>query len=302
MKKDMIFFGEKGLTATSANDISNRSKEHYQDIETELSNIHFYDKTMSLIGSPEKELMSSGLKTVADVTDKLNKVAKLKSLIAWLREGISAKERLFAEVNNLTFEDCGLVLPEQPKAPERETYLTEDDVVGEWGIKQRNRYYYLETLCAQIGKYIHPNGWFSNARKEMYNLINNPKTTNGVGRDTIVYAYTPSIEPQEVEDKYMELQDSHRSYQAELNGMKHEIEVALEKDKVAKDSAYREKWAAYQKEYDAYSQKLVDLSNQLTVLKNERLEEVQKMKIVIPDGLKGVYEEVNTLGKKKADA
>lgn len=298
MKKDEIFFGSEGLTMSSASYIANLCKESYTQVEQELSNIRFYDQKMSLIGNHDEQLISEGVNSVADIAKKLDKVAKFKSLIAFLREGIKAKSRLLDEVNKLTFEDCGFEIPEQPVAPEREAYLKEDDVIGEWNIKQRNRYYYLETLCAQIGKYIHPDGVYSRERKKMYDIIHNPRIVSGSGRDTVVYHSIPSIEAQEVEDVYMALQNQYRSYQAELNGMKHEVEVALEKDKVAKDSAYKEKWAVYQKEYDAYSQKLVDLSNQLTVLKNKRLDEVQKMKIIVPDSLKSVYEEVNALGKK----
>ena len=298
MQKDLIFFGESGLTSSSANHVANLSKEAYQQVEKELSSIRFFDKKMSLIGSPSEQLISEGVKSVADVTEKLDRVAKLKSLIAWLREGIKAKERLLGEVDKLTFEDCGFDIPEQPVAPKREAYLQEDDVIGEWNIKQRNRYYYLETLCAQIGKFIHPDGWFAVEREKMYDIIHNPRNVSGNGRDTVVYHCTPSIKPEEVEDKYMELQKIYRSYQAELNSMKHEIEIALEKDKVSKDSAYKEAWQKYQKEYDAYSNKLVELNNKLTEIKNCRLAELQKMKIVVPDSLKGVYEEVNSLGKK----
>lgn len=298
MKKDEIFFAESGLTSTSANHVANLCKESYIQIEKELSNIRFYDKKMSLIGSSDEQLISEGVSSVADVTEKLDRVAKFKSLIAWLREAIKAKERLLDEVDNLTFEECGLEIPEEPEKPERVKYITGDDVVSGWNIKQRNRYYYLETLCAQIGKYIHPDGCFASEREKMYDVIHNPRTVSGSGRDTVVYHCVPSIDAQEVEDKYMELQNLYRSYQAELNSMKHEIEVALEKDKVVKDSDYKEKWAEFQKDYAAYSQKLIELNNQLTFLKNERLAKVQKLKIVVPDSLKGVYEEVNALGKK----
>lgn len=298
MQKDMIFFGSEGLTMSSASHIANLSKEAYQQIEKELSNIRFIDKKMSLIGQSEEQLISEGVKTVSDIEGKLDRVAKLKSLICWLREAIKAKERLLEEVNHITFEDCGFEIPEQPEAPNKEAYLQEDDVIGTWGIKQRNRYYYLETLCAQIGKFIHQNGYYSEARDKMYDAIQNPRTVLEKGRDTVIYHYVPSIESQEVEDEFMSLQDKHRSYQAELNGMKHEIEVALENDKIAKDSDYKEKWQTYQGEYNKYSNKLVELSNQLTEIKNQKLAELQRLKIIIPDSLKGVYEEVSKLGKK----
>ena len=298
MQKDLIFFGENGLTSSHANYLSNVAKESYLQIEKELSNIRFVDKKMSLIGQSEEQLISEGVKTVSDIDGKLDRVAKLKSLICWLREAIKAKERLLEEVNHITFEDCGFEIPEQPEAPKRETYIQADDVIGTWGIKQRNRYYYLETLCAQIGKFIHPDGWFTNARDKMFDAIHNPRVVSGNGRDTVVYHYVPSIDVKEVEDEFMSLQDKYRSYQAELNGMKHEIEVAVENDKVAKDSDYRERWQTYQGEYDKYSHQLVELSNRLTEVKNQKLAELQKLKIIIPDSLKSIYEEVSKLGKK----
>lgn len=298
MQKDLIFFGESGLTSTSANHVANLSKEAYQQIEKELSNIRFIDKKMSLIGHPEEQLISEGVRTVSDIDGKLARVAKLKSLISWLREAIKAKERLLEEVNHITFEDCGFEIPEQPEAPKKEAYLQDNDVIGTWGIKQRNRYYYLETLCAQIGKFVHQNGFYSEARDTMYDAIQNPRTVLEKGRDTVIYHYVPSIEVQEVEDEFMSLQDRYRSYQAELNGMKHEVEITLENDKIAKDSDYNEKWQTYQGEYNKYSHQLVELSNRLTEVKNKKLAELQKMKIIIPDSLKGVYEEVSKLGKK----
>ena len=114
----------------------------------------------------------------------------------------------------------------------------------------------------------------------------------GNGRDTIIYTYTASIHPYEVEAKFMEMQNLHRSYQAELNSMKHEIETILENDR-------KEKNLDFQHEYLVWSNKKVDINNQLHVLKNEKLSELQKLKIVIPDGLKSVYEEISATGKTK---
>lgn len=288
MKKDEIFFGASGLTSTSANYICNLSKETYMQIEKDLNNIKFYNKDMQLIGTSERQIISEGTKDVSDIINKLDKIAKLKSLIAWLREALKAKERLFKEAETMSYDDFGF---EVPKQPERPIYLTEDDVISTWNIKQRNRYFYLETLCAQIGKYIHPDGVFSHERERMYDAIHNPREVMGGGRDTIVYTYTPSIDSSKVEDKFMEMQNLYRSYQAELNSMKHEIETALENDKKDKDSNF-------QHEYLVWSNKMVDINNQLKVSKNEKLSDLQKLKIIIPDSLKFIYDELSDLGKK----
>lgn len=288
MKKDEIFFGTSGLTSTSANYICNLSKETYMQIEKDLNNIRFYNKDMQLIGTSERQIISEGTKDVSDIINKLDKIAKLKSLIAWLREALKAKDRLFKEAESMSYDDFGLEVPEQPERP---LYITEDDVISTWNIKQRNRYFYLETLCAQIGKYIHPDGVFSHERERMYDAIHNPREVVGGGRDTIVYTYTPSIDSSKIEDKFMEMQTLYRSYQAELNSMKHEIETALENDKKDKDFNF-------QHGYLVWSNKMVDINNQLKVSKNEKLSDLQKLKIIIPDSLKPIYEEVSALGKK----
>lgn len=303
MKKDEIFFGAQGLTSTSANHISNLSKEMYQQLEKELANVRFYNKYMTLIGTNTKDVICEGRNTVSDFNEKLDRVAKLKSLIAWFREAISAKARIIREAENFSYEDFGIELPEPPvdEPPVKPTYLTEDDVIGTWGIKQRNRYYYLETLCAQYGKFIHPDGTFSNAREELYDRLNNPRTVSGNGRDTIVYVYEPSINTEEVESKFMELQNKHREFQAELNSMKHEIEQALDEDKRTKnleyETAYNNYRIKYQAECDNFRHTMEAKAAELKSLKQTALQTVQALKIVIPDSLKAVYEEVSAQGK-----
>ena len=284
----MIFFGSNGLTNTSANHNANLAKEAYQQLEKELANIRFYNKEMSLIGSNTKELISEGTGDISEIETKLQKVAQLKSLIAWFREAIKAKERLLKEANNMSFEDFNLELPERPV---KEEYLTADDVVATWNVKQRNKYYYLETLCAQFGEYIHPNGTFSVARQDLLNYIHNPRTVGGNGRDTIVYHYTPSIGSEKVEDTFMHLQNTYRSYQAELNSMKYEIDTALQNDKREKDLKFNE-------EIGVYNNKANAVSSQLTVLKNKAIATAQNLKIIIPDSLKPVFDEIQALGKK----
>lgn len=287
MKKDEIFFGNSGVTVTHASYLSNVAKELYQQLEKELANVRFYNKYMTLIGTNTKDVICEGRNTVSDFNEKLDRVANLKSLISWLREAISAKTRLTKEAEQFSYADFGIELPERPSQP---TYLTEDDVIGTWGVKQRNRYYYLETLCAQYGKFIHPDGTFSNAREELYDRLNNPRTVSGNGRDTIVYVYEPSISTDEVESKFMELQNKYREFQAELNSMKHEIEVAIADDKQSKLTQFEQDWKSYENA-------MLTKDAELKSLKQKALQTVQALRIVIPNSLKAVYEEVSAQGK-----
>jgi hypothetical protein len=288
MKKDLIFFGKDGLTQTSANHIANLCKEAYLQLEKELAGIGFYSSTVRLIGSGQESLLKQGTKDISWIPTHLDKVAKYKSLIAWLREAIKASENLFKEVEEMDYSDFGI---EEPERPVKEDAITENDVIATWNIKQRNRYYYLDTLCAQIGQYIHPNGTFSEARNRMYDVINEPHKVSGSGRDTVIYSYEPTMDSSEVDSMFMELQNQYRSYQAELNSMKHSIETAIQDDRNKKNSEYA-------KAFQEYSIKAKDAQNILECKRLELQKEIQDMKIIIPDSLKPVYEEVSALGKK----
>ena len=278
MLKDKIFFGESGLTTTSANHIANIAKEKYQLLLKQLETITLYNTNIGLIDS-EKQPLSYGMETLSNVKPSLETIAQLKSLIAWLREAIKAKERLFEDVKS---ENFGLVAPVQPIC---ENVMTEDEYVATWSIKKRNRYYFLETMCATIGSYIHPNGAFAKAREEYMNKLTNPLKVVGQGRDTTIYEYLPSIDSEEVENTFMVLQSEYRTYQAELNSLKYEIEEAIRSDNLAKSNKYSSEMRNYEASLENYNAEI----KTLRLKENER---ISNLKIIIPDSLQKIYQEV----------
>ena len=278
MLKDKIFFGESGLTTTSANHIANIAKEKYQLLLKQLETITLYNTNIGLIGS-EKQPLSYGVETLSNVKPSLETIAQLKSLIAWLREAIKAKERLFEDVKS---ENFGLVAPIQPIC---ENVMTEDEYVATWSIKKRNRYYFLETMCATIGSYIHPNGAFAKAREEYMNNLTNPLRVVGQGRDTTIYEYVPSVDSEEVENTFMTLQSEYRSYQSELNSLKYEIEEAIRSDNLTKSNKYSSEMRNYEASLENYNAEI----KTLRLKENER---ISNLKIIIPDSLQKIYQEV----------
>lgn len=236
MQKDLVFFkkeGEEGvaLTSTSANHIANLAKEYIQGVETQLNNISFFNVEVALVGS------TGGASTIqtgesSEVLDSLQSllegVAQAKSLIAWLREGIKAKENLMKGLQTISLEDwCkenGMVKPETPNYGH---VLTEVEYYASLPIKERNRYYQLETEAAVLGKYIHPDGHLSEARKELKDKIYHPHRVDGKGRDALIYTYTPTTSIALVDNVFYELQKKHREIQAQLNAMKYSCEQAI---------------------------------------------------------------------------
>lgn len=298
MQKDLVFFkkeGEEGvaLTSTSANHIANLAKEYIQSVETLLNNICFFNIEVALVGSNGANIIQTGgtSEVLNNLQSLLGGVAQAKSLIAWLREGIKAKENLMKDLQNIGLEDwCkenGLAYPEAPK---RGHVLTEVEYYASLPIKERNRYYQLETEAAVLGKYIHPDGHLSDARKELKDKLQHPHEVDGKGRDALIYTYTPTVNVAEVDNVFFELQKKHREVQAQLNAMKYNCEQAINESTSKVNTEYM---IASQK----YQAELKDILGAFKTWNDEKSQEYSKLKIVVPNSLLGIYNTINSLGK-----
>ena len=295
MKKDLIFFGDKGLTATSANHVANIAKEFVTNTEEELEAVQFYSTSIGLISQEKEAVLHVGtdIEQIKAIPEKLERVAAAKSLMAWLREAIKAKERLTAEVKTIGLKEyCETMEIELPCLPKRETDWTIDDVVATYSIKDRNRYYALEAKAATIGKYIHPSGEFATARKDFQKKLQKPKDASGSGRDMTIQTYVPTVCAEDVDEVFFALQRAHRDVQAELNGMKHNVEKAMQQDAMEKQEKYNDEFQQYAAEHER-------LTNEMKQYKLQELKKVQALRIVIPHDLTDIYEEMNRIGKDK---
>lgn len=298
MRKDLVFFkkeGEEGvaLTSTSANHIANLAKEYIQGVETQLNNVCFFNVEVALVGSTGKNIIQTGrtYEVLTKLQSMLEGVAQAKSLIAWLREGIKAKENLMKDLQNISLEDwCEEYEVVKPVAPTYGHVLTEVEYYASLPIKERNRYYQLETEAAVLGKYIHPDGHLSDARKELKDKLQHPHEVDGKGRDALIYTYTPTVFIGEVDNVFFELQKKHREIQAQLNAMKYSCEQAINESTNKVNTEYMTASQKYQAE-------LKDVLGAFKTWKDEKSQEYSKLKIVIPNSLLGIYNTINSLGK-----
>ena len=296
MKKDMIFFSTegKGLTSTSANHIANLAKEMVREIETSLSGLTLYSTSVSLIGNDSVDTLKEGDKAevLENVKAQLHTIAKANSLIAWLREAIKAKDRLLKEVEELSTDDFmeqkGIEIPKMPK---KGVALTEDAYYASLSLEERNRFYSLEALASVLGKAVHPDGALANAREQLNERLKNPKAVNGAGRDALIYTYTPTVESDMVDKVYFAIQKEFRETQASLNAIKFDCQKAVKESEIEVQTAYADACNKYQAE-------LTRIQNDMSIYKKVRVREIGNLKIVIPDSLSHIYEEVANLGKK----
>lgn len=294
MKKHEIFFGENGLTSTSANHCANMCKEMYQHLQEEIDNFQLCDESISLLGAnmvPTQYATGKTVEFLESLPDKLHDIAALKSLIAWLREAIKARKALAEELEETDLVDwCAEQGIEYPVSPSRDHVLTEDEYYGSLNIKERNAYYALETKCSTIGKFIHENGKLSTERRKLTVVRENPNILRENGRDTTVVIRIPSVSVEAVDKVFFALQTKHREYQAALNAIKHKCELAIEASQLAADAKFRE-------EYVAYQTRRQELQAQFTEWQHKQTIALQALKIIIPDNLKGIYEKVCAIGK-----
>jgi len=294
-EKNKVFFGENGITSTSANHIANIAKEYVQQLQNENAAIGFLDCKVSLITSQESKDVAYGIKpdALTKIPENLQRITKANSLIAWLREAIKAKEAEMENVSSLDIKDY--LKAEQidcPTCPEKKNYgfVEFDDILATLSIKEREEYYALETKSAVIGKFIHPDGSFSQARKELQEKMLRPTTVQGVGQNAMIYEYVPSVDAKVIEDMFFSLQNEHRSAQASLNAIKFRVQQEVdeinqrENNKLSMDTeVYNNNYQKLQIDCNAYKEKTRT--------------ELSKLKIVIPNSLTDIFEILNKTGK-----
>lgn len=291
-----VFFGSEGLTSTSANYYANIAQELIQAATERLNGVRFYEVSVSSLDAPNTKLMSTGNKSLDFINEDLKKVAEMNSFCAWVREAIKRKEALLVKVTNTSLNDwaknAGIPIPEAPSYPESVAEITEENVIDSWDTNKRNKYLRLEAFASTYGKYIHPKGAFSKARKDVHAAENCPIYKEGSGRDLILYYQNPTIKVDKVDEMFISLQNTYRSYEKELNEMKAEIKKTINDTNVANEQEYQEKLFAFVEEGKEYQSVMDDIRSKFNAWKTSKREEISNLKIILPKDLLGIFNEI----------
>lgn len=293
MNMNSVFFGNEGLTSTSGQYYCNIAKELQEAAAERLNNLKFVDYSIAVIGNDNKQPMVVGNKDLNFIEVDLQLQSSMFAFCAWVREAIKEKERLQNEIDWMNLDSWikqqGITTLSMPVSPDEPEDVEEQDVINSWDINKRTKYLRLETFAAHYGKLIHPNGAYSKARKDAHVAVNNPITKEGSGRDMILYYSEPSVSIQDIDSKFLEIQNQYREYEKELNQMKAEIKDTVNEWTRAAYSKYeelQEEWRVLKNKYDA---ERLELSAKFSVWKTNELEKISKLKIVIPDSLKATF-------------
>lgn len=288
---DMIennMLGKDGLTITSANHLANIAKEMYEALQSKLEALKLYsrDYMLAINGNAFRVENESEKSDLAAMSASLKEIGELKSLIAYLREGIKAKMSL---ASDSSFEEYLEKLIEEGRndlvKPVAQKSVAFEDEFAKLTTEQKARYYSLEAKCATIGAFIHPEGAFAKARKEFFEHKKNPTKVNGKGQEAEINTYSSCFSAEEVDGEFFSLQKEYRTLQAELNKFKAEVDerVAEANKSISNDSLLNMKlWVDARK-----------------VERNSYDEVVKTLKVIIPQNLRGIYEKVNAVANAK---
>lgn len=289
-----VFFSDKGLTITSVNHLANLAKESVRQVEQELKSYSFVNESIKLLVNPSSVTLTKvGITSVDDVSTKLEAIGKMNSFIAWAREAIKEKENQTEIFKNKTFTSW--YAENYKEDIDRATYFNPDidyksEIINQMTVKELNEMYSLEANVAVIGKFIHPNGVYSNAREDLLTKLNNPVIPYVNGSETIIKEYTPSIELKDVDETFFKLQSEHRTLNARLNQIKYNIDQkALELERIARSK--------YESELTAYHQRINERRLEFEEYKTLELERIKKLKVVVPESLQEIVDYLKRLGE-----
>lgn len=295
-----VYFGNDGMTSTSANFYANIAKELMEAANNRLNSVKFYNTAIALIGSSEQQIMTIGNHDLSFIPEDLQTIASMNAFCAWVREAIKEKENQQRELNNMDMEDWakqqGIEIPINPEYPKDPKLITEQDVINSWDINKRNKYLKLEAFAASFGKYIHPGGAYSKAREDAHKALNNRITKTGEGRETVLYYKEPSVAIEDVDSTFLKLQETYRGYEKELNQMKAEIKDRINELTRERYNVFSEELAEWKKLKEEYNSRMSELRNEFAIWGTNELEKVSKLKITIPDSLRATFNTIKKVG------
>lgn len=294
-----VFFSTEGLTSTSANHIANIAKEYAQRIGNKTTALRLYTKKARLLADESEAVIETPVDVLDIIPDTIKKISKCNALIGWLREAIKEREDGLNEIRTYDFarwtREQDIIVPVVPEAPKP---VGDIDKVGNeiLNVKERNRYIELKTILGVYGDYIHPHGILPKAQKEVEQFSNNPTKIQGEGRDMVVYSYDVEPDAQmRLTSLFFQLQGEYRALQAELNGIEHRFRMEAEKEYAKRQAEYKSQFAAYREAKENYDAEMQRIREQFAEWQIQQTDEIEHLKIIIPNDLQGIYTEVSGL-------
>lgn len=281
----------KGLTSSEANHFTNIVKEMVKDIDIKSSNMPLY--TSKVIRDNEEYPLDTNLR-VGNWVELLLRKGELYSLSAWLKSGIRLKEKLLDDVER-EHHDTSVLESEfkelivEPKKPDTsfEAFLTS------LSTKERNEYLMNESIASHIGQFVHN---FDTVRNSLDRF--QPTTFQKVESGEVLTVKSELLYTKaEMVEGFYTLQKKHRESEKIVNYYKSkhkEWEKSVLDSHSDTISEVRNNNKNITLENNLLVSRQIELFNKA---KREKKNEISNKKILIPNELQGIFDEVSKYAK-----
>ena len=169
-----IYFGEEGMTSTSAQHVSAMDNVMVQDVKQHLMGLRLYEKSIRVIGDVECKVEEVN-NTLPEISDGVKQICKANALIAWLREAVKEREQAQQYIQDMTLDKWmelqGIEKPASPVPPMMPKINFQDyKTILDTGltVKEYNRFVELNSALAVYGEMIHDKGLLKSLRPQSY--------------------------------------------------------------------------------------------------------------------------------------
>lgn len=307
--KHKVFFAATGLTTTEASHKADLIKETAVAIGDQFTQTGAYHGVLDFAG---KAVSVDNFNKI-DLEALSTREGELYALSAWLREAVSAKDKLlrqFKDINIAEFtpeRSFPQFEEERPSADgiTRPNVITEDDIIGEFSIAERAEYLTVEAKAAHLGKKIHPKGVIFKLKADLQKgkLTTYKELPSGHGSATYLIEYDPLYNKEDVEGIYFRLQDTHRAHESRLNYFKARIKNGVTEQNAKLNQEYADAVRKESAEYDilsnawntkfrAFNQEQYAYKVELEKLRLEVIKYISQLKVIVPSDLKHILDEI----------
>ena len=292
-----IYFGEEGLTSTSANHVSAMANVMVNDLKQHINGLRLYRKYIRVIGE-EETLVEERNDTLPEVIQTVERISKANALIAWLREAIKERENALNDVNNTDINTyakrTGYDMIDRPTMPqEPRVNFSDYKTMLDAGltVKEYNRAMELNSTLAVLGEFVHEKGLLTKAKAELQRIAKNPVEVKESGRDTIITRYEAD-DAAVIDEVYTELQARYRKLQAEKNGIDNKWSNMAAEYQVRRRAEYQTELNAWKAECQKWDARYAELKDHWMTWKKQECDRIAALKIIIPKDLVNLYTEL----------
>ena len=292
-----IYFGEEGLTSTSANHVSAMANVMVNDLKQHINGLRLYRKYIRVIGETET-LVEERNDTLPEVIQTVERISKANALIAWLREAIKERENALNDVNNTDINTyakrTGYDMIDRPTMPQEPRVNFQDyKTMLDAGltVKEYNRAMELNSTLAVLGEFVHEKGLLTKHKAELQRIAKNPVEVKESGRDTIITRYEAD-DAAVIDEVYTELQARYRKLQAEKNGIDNKWSNMAAEYQVRRRAEYQTELNAWKAECAKWDVQYAMLKDHWMTWKKQECDRIAALKIIIPKDLVNLYTEL----------